>query len=415
MPPVIVAASHHGLSRAARQLARPILTDSCRHSRLRTRGARRHRAIARHLSKWQASVREGEVRGYQVSVPWQYRTWRLNRYAMPEPRSPVETAVAREDGHELAREASLEEIQRLKAAEELFELRYNRKKRSSRISIASQVLVGYVALAGFFVNAYQSYANKQQQQRQQQVDQERWSREFARAQQADKYRAFFETSVLATDPTNRDKRLVGYALLQEFVQDKDYNQKATLMLEESLSEELRANTKEGLDEEHRAAVVAIVSALSQTSDTHALEHAARSVDRIARRHAQTGDIEETSEVLKVYIRRLMGRAADICTQFKDFRAIRRPIRDTLLRNPELLGLKAHATAPDANVRIAETLRDRCREEMAVSGATDCPDILRGYAELCAKADAKELKEDQAACALMRAVAAELPQPTARAP
>ncbi len=334
---------------------------------------------------------------------------------MPDdPRAPVEDTVAREDAHGLARAASLEEIQRLKAAEELFELRYNRKRRSSRISIASQVLVGYVALAGFFVNAYQSYANKQQQQRQQLVDQERWGREFARAQQADKYRAFFETSVLATDPTNRDKRLVGYALLQEFVQDRDYNQKATLMLEESLSEELRANTKEGLDEEHRAAVVAIVSALSQTSDVHALERAARSIDRIARRHAQVGDVEESAEALKVYIRRLMGRAADVCTQFKDFRAVRRPIRDTLQKNPQFLHLGPRATNADVNLRLAEALRDRCLEEIAVSGATDCPDVIHGYADLCAKADPKELKEDQAACALMKAAAANLPQPVARA-
>jgi hypothetical protein len=35
----------------------------------------------------------------------------------------------------------------------------------------------------------------------------------------DKYRAFFETTVLATDTANYDKRLVGYALLQEFVTD----------------------------------------------------------------------------------------------------------------------------------------------------------------------------------------------------
>jgi hypothetical protein len=331
------------------------------------------------------------------------------------PEAHIEHAVAKEDTHVLARSATLEEIQRLKAAEELFELRYNRRKRSSRISIASQVLVGYVALAGFFVNAFQSYVNKQQQQHQQQIDQERWTREFARAQQADKYRAFFETSVLATDPSNRDKRLVGYALLQEFVQDKDYTQKAILMLEESLSGELRGNTNDGLDEEHRAAVMAIVIALAQTTDTHALERAARSVDRVARRHALVGDEEETREVLAVYIRRLIGRAADICTQFKDFRAVRRPIRDTVLKTPQLLGLKPHATMEEVNARLAEILRDRCLEEIAVSGATDCVDVLKGYAELCAKADAKELKEDQKACQVIRAAVEALPQQTARTP
>ena len=52
-------------------------------------------------------------------------------------------------------------------------------------------------------------------------------------------------------------------VLQEFVQDRDYTQKAMLMLEESLSQELRSNTSPGLDAEHRAAVVAILTALSQ--------------------------------------------------------------------------------------------------------------------------------------------------------
>ena len=41
--------------------------------------------------------------------------------------------------------------------------------------------------------------------------------------------------MLATDSANADKRLVGYALLQEFVSDNDYNIKAMLMLEESLA------------------------------------------------------------------------------------------------------------------------------------------------------------------------------------
>jgi hypothetical protein len=298
----------------------------------------------------------------------------------------------------------------MQAAEQLFELRYNRKKRSSRVSIASQVLVGWVALAGFFVNAYQSYNARRAAQHQQEVDQDKWSKEFSRAQQADKYRAFFETSVLATDPSNADKRLVGYALLTEFVQDRDYNQKATLMLEESLSQELRGNTNAGLDDEHRAAVTAILTALSQTSDCRALERAARTVDRIARRHAQVRDVEETGEVLKVYVRRILGRAADVCASFKDFRSVRRPIRDTLVKNPELLGLPARPPASAANARLAEALRDECAEEITVSGATDCPEVIRGYVELCGKADPKELVDDGPACATMKAAAAALPPP-----
>jgi len=335
---------------------------------------------------------------------------------MPDtPNDRTEEALVREDARALAEAASLAEIERMKAAEELFDLRYQRRKRSSRISIASQSLVGFVAIAGFFVNAYQSYLNKQQQQQQRATDQERWSKEFARASQADKYRAFFETSVLATDPSNADKRLVGYALLQEFVQDRDYTQKAMIMLEESLSQELRSNTSPGLDAEHRAAVTAILGALSQTNDCRALERAARSVDRIAKRHARFGDAAETSEVLKVYVRRLMGRAADVCATFKDFRAVRRPIRDTVLKSPGLLGLSPHPSVVDANARLAETLRDACLDEIAISGASDGPDVLRGYAELCGKADAKELQEDRAGCDAMRAAAGQLKPAAGGAP
>jgi hypothetical protein len=321
------------------------------------------------------------------------------------PQDDTERALQREDPRALAQASTLDEIQRLKAAEELFELRYQRKKRSSRISVASQSLVGFVAIAGFFVNAYQSYLNKQQQQLQRASDQERWSKEFTRASQADKYRAFFETSVLATDAVNADKRLVGYALLQEFVQDRDYTQKAMLMLEESLAQELRSNTTPGLDPEHRAAVGAILTALAQTNDCRALERAARSIDRLAKRHARFGDVEETAEVMKVYVRRVLGRAADVCTTFKDFRAVRRPIRDTIVKSPELLGLKGHPSSAETDTALAESLRNLCQDEFAVSGATDCPDVLRGYVELCGKLDPKDAGEERPACELMAAASA----------
>ena len=330
---------------------------------------------------------------------------------MTEPRDhATDEALAREDARGLAARTSLDDIQRMKAAEELFELRYKREKRRSRLGLAGQSLVTFVAVAGFFVNAYQSYLNKQTQQQQRAIDQERWNREFARASQADKYRAFFETSVLATDPTNPDKRLVGYALLQEFVQDRDYTQKAMLMLEESLGQELRTNTRPGLDATHRAKVTAILTALSGTSDCRALERAGRTVDRIAARHARFSDVEETSEVMKVYVRRIVARAADVCTSFKDFSAVRRPIRDTLVKSPDLIGLPAGSSAADVNTRIAETLRDACLEELAVSGASDCGEALRGYADLCGKIDrkdAKEARDDDNACGIVQSAAAQL--------
>ena len=331
------------------------------------------------------------------------------------PQDEKEKALRREDAGALASAATLDDLQRMKAAEELFELRYQRKRRSSRINIASQALVGYVAIAGFFVNAFQSYVNKQQQQQQRAIDQERWNKEFARASQADKYRAFFETSVLATDPANADKRLVGYALLQEFVQDRDYTQKAMLMLEESLSQELRSNTAPGLDPEHRAAVTAILTALSGTADCRALERAARSIDLVAKRHARFKDVEEAGEVLKVYVRRLVGRGAEVCKEPKDFKAVRRPLRDTVLKSPALLGLPPQPTPGQADLRLAEVLLDWCRDEIAVSGATECPDMLRGYAGLCARFDRAEMKDERAACDLMDAAVAQLKPAAASAP
>jgi len=325
-------------------------------------------------------------------------------------RDPVEDALEAEDPAALARAATAEDLARMKAAEELVELRAQRRRRRSRFAVASQVLVGWVALAGFFVNAWQIYANKRQQEQQARSDQEKWAKEFARASQADKYRAFFETSALATDPTNTDKRLVGYALLQEFVQDRDYSQKAMLMLEESLVQELRSNTEEGLDERHAAAVMAIVTALAESNDCHSLQKAARSVDRVARRHAEVQDPVETGEILKVYIRRIIGRAAQVCTSFKDFKEVRRPVRDTIAKNPEVLGLRGRPSVAEVNARMGEVLRDACADENAVSGATDCPDVLRAYAALCTHLDPKEEAENAANCALMKGAAAALPPP-----
>src|SRR6516162_3899163 len=240
----------------------------------------------------------------------------------------VRKALHANDPYALAASASKEEL-----------VEADRKRLQSRntFTVAAQVLVGWVAILGFIVNAYQSYTNKQQAERQAQTDQERWSKEFERAREADKYRAFFESTVLATDTANPDKRLVGYALLQEFVSDSEYTNKAMLMLEESLSQELRSNTGQGIDEAHRNAVVAIVTALSETKDCGALERAARSIDRVAQRHSKYGDVVETSEVFKTYVRRLVGQAAEVCATIADFRAVRRPLRDTLIKIPEIGG------------------------------------------------------------------------------
>ena len=324
------------------------------------------------------------------------------------PDPPTTPPEPGDDPAELARSASLDELQRMKVAEELHRLRSDRRSRRSRFAVVGPVLVGYVALAGLMVNAYQSYSNKQQQEHRDRTEQEKWNKEFARASQADKYRAFFETSMLATDATNADKRLVGYALLQEFVRDPVYDEKAMIMLEESLSQELRGAPKDKLDDVRRAAVRAILVSLAGTDDCRALQRAARSVDRVARYHVRTRDEGETREVIEVYVRWLVGRAATVCGSLKDFRTVRLPIRDTMLRNPELIGLN-DPTEAEANLLIAVILRQRCEEEMNYSGASDCPEILRAYAALCDKGG-REPEDDRQACQVIQEGAALLARP-----
>ena len=72
----------------------------------------------------------------------------------------------------------------------------------------------------------------------------------------------------------------------------------------------------------------------------------------------------------------------------------RPLRDTLVKAPKLGNLTFPTTQEAANTRMAEILRDRCLTDVAVSGATDCPDIFAGYAKLCDQPET--LPKDQAA-------------------
>lgn len=288
--------------------------------------------------------------------------------------------IKREDPMAIAGAASKEEIDRLIAAEELLEKRYMRKRRTARWATIAQQLVGWVALAGFFANAYQNWNNKKQAEERARQDEERWGKEFKRAQDSDKYRAFFETSALATDSSNADKRLVGYALLKEFVDDSTYNQKATFMLEESLALELRDDHGPGLDEPHRAAVTAILGALSHTSDCRALVRAARTVQKVAVRHAQQHDEEEAREVVGMYVLRLVGRAAQVC-QAKDLLDVRKPIRDVMMRAPEVAGLPPRSPAIEVDKALAKILMTRCQEELD-AGVSECADVPRAWKKFC---------------------------------
>jgi hypothetical protein len=314
----------------------------------------------------------------------------------PDRDQQLNDGLAKDDPIALARVATTEEIQRLIAAEDLLDKRYQRRRRSARWTLLAQAMVGYVALAGFFANAYQNWNNKRQAEDRARADEERWGKEFKRAQDADKYRAFFETSALATDPANPDKRLVGYALLKEFVDDKDYNAKATFMLEESLALELRNDHDPGLDEPHRAAVVAILSALSHTSDCRGLARAARSVDKLASRHAVVKDSDELRDVFGLYVLRLVGRAAEVCNA-KDLLDVRRPIRDLLLRQPDLGTLTGKPTPADADKRIGQLLKTRCQEELD-SGVSECADVPRAWKKLCDDLPKQKLPDGAALCA-----------------
>ncbi|HZS36176.1 MAG TPA: hypothetical protein VFF06_05090 [Polyangia bacterium] len=309
----------------------------------------------------------------------------------------VAKGLADEDPMLLARAASADELERLIAAEDLLDKRHQRKKRSARWTLLAQAMVGYVALAGFFANAYQNWNNKRQAEERARSDEERWAKEFKRAQDADKYRAFFETSALATDPTNPDKRLVGYALLKEFVDDSSYNSKATFMLAESLALELRDDRGPGLDEPHRAAVVAIISALSHTSDCRALQRATRSIDKLATRHAHAQDLEEARDVVGIYVVRLVGRAAEVCSA-KDLLDVRKPIRDLLTKLPELASLTGKPTPADVDRRIAEILHAQCKVEID-SGMSECADVPRAWKKVCDELTKAKLVDGAGLCAV----------------
>jgi hypothetical protein len=280
----------------------------------------------------------------------------------------------------IGKDATLEQLQRMSVAEDVAEKRFQRFRRKARIFSVSQALVGYVALAGFFANAYQNYNAKKQADARAQLDEERWAKEFKRAQDADKYRAFFETSALATDPTNPDKRLVGYALLKEFVDDPTYNAKATFMLEESLALELRTDKSSGLDEQHAAAVTAILGALSHTSDCAALERAAHSIDKLALHHAQKQDVDEAKDVLGMYVLRIVGRTAQVC-KAPELIESRKPIRDFLSKQYDIAGFAKPPTMWQIDHRIAEILKERAADK-AEGGVTEFEDIPQKLQKLC---------------------------------
>jgi len=158
-------------------------------------------------------------------------------------------------------------------------------------------------------------------------------------------------------------------------------------------------------------VVSIVTALSASEDCKAMEQAARSIDKVAARHAKAQDVEETSSIFHIYVRRLAGRAALVCKTMRDFSQVRRPLIETVLRLPEIIDVKGKLTWSQANEQIARMLIDDCREEVGVTGVTECPSIMQHYETLCTQKSKdktqKDHKDDDAACALVRTMGPEI--------
>jgi hypothetical protein len=64
--------------------------------------------------------------------------------------------------------------------------------------------------------------------------------------------------------------------------------------------------------------------------------------------------------------------------------------------------------------MAAILRQKCEEEMAYSGASECPAILRAYAALCEKGG-REPSDDRAACEVVEQAVVGIPLPAQSPP
>jgi hypothetical protein len=310
---------------------------------------------------------------------------------MPEtPDDAIHHALKKNDPRPLTA-LDLQELEKLKLAEEILEARFHAQKRASKIAVVSSALVGYVALAGFFANAYQNYLNKVHLQQQQEQQDLKWKQEFDRGQRADKYKAFFEVSNLVTDQNNPERRLIGYGLMDEFVADPDYHARAVGILESSLERELRESASEppadGLSEPHEVAISSIIKAMSASTSCHEFERVAKTIRGIVA-HAAKADLAETRELFTLYTRRLVGRAAIVCRDFKDYDAVRAPVRTALRHVPDVAGLAKNATDAEVNGAITHLLVEACEIEERDLGSPECEEIRKKYTLFCQDAHAK---------------------------
>lgn len=308
------------------------------------------------------------------------------------------------------------EIGALKAAEDVIAARAKAEERPNKWAIASQSLVGWLALIGVAMNVVQMYSNKRQFEQQRQAEADRWRQEFARAREADKHNAFFQVSALVTDG-QVDRRLLGYALLGEFMGDAEYYDKAELMLEERMAAEVEAKD---FGEAHRNALRVIVRTLSATKDCDALVKGAAAVHKLkkARDVQLSGDDGIGAPVEDLYadfVRYIYGHALAICGgRPEELKQVRSEIRLALL--PYVKGASDLERRANANKLVAQYLRDRCLDEP--QGALgECPRIFQAVEDSCAQIQAKEKKRwetEKEGCAVIHAGAEELKRRVAAA-
>ena len=316
-------------------------------------------------------------------------------------KEAIEQALKHNDPQPIA-ELDLHELEKLRIAEEILEARFHAKKRASTIAVVSSAMVGYVALAGFFANAYQNYLNKIHLQEQSDREEKKWQQEFERGRRADAYKTFYDVSALVTDSVNPERRLIGYALMDEFVANSDYHPQAVAILQEALDRELRESANEppvvGLSKEHEIAVSQIIQAMSASTSCREFALTAGSIGGIVK-HARSADLIETRELFSLYTRRLVGRATLVCKDIKEFDSVREPIREALKRLPQVAGLDKNPAPLDTNFGIAKLLVDACVEEQQDLGGTECLEIRKKFQSYChdAQKSKDEWKVEQRGC------------------
>lgn len=285
-------------------------------------------------------------------------------------------------------EAAGSDIGALKAAEDVIAARAKAEdKGPGKFVLASQGLVGWLALIGVALNVFQMYSNRKQFEQQRTSEEARWRSEFDRAQAADKHNAFLQVSGLITDG-QVDRRLLGYALLGEFMGDKDYYDKAQLMLEERM---LAETQDKQFDEQHRNALRVIVRTLSATKDCDALIKGASAIHKLKKvRDLQlSGDDGIDTPVEELYadfVRYIYGHALVVCSGKPDeLKQVRTEIRVAL--EPYVKGTSDREKKIAGNKLVAQYLRDRCFDEPQ-GGQNECVTLFTAFESHC-----KELEKD----------------------